>query len=86
MLSNDSYNNTTEDIIVSAITSNIRGNDFEVVFDDEDMIEGQLPKISCVRPDKVCTLSKNIIIKKYSTLSQAKISDVKMKLEEIIND
>jgi len=86
VLSNDEYNSTTEDVIVSAITSNIRGSDFEVIFDDEDMIEGHLPKISCIRPDKVYTLSKSIIIKKYGKLSQSKISDVKSKLVRIINN
>ncbi len=63
VLSNDIYSSRTEDLIVSAITSNIRGTDFEIAFDDEDMLEGYLPKISCIRPDKIYTISKNIIVK-----------------------
>jgi len=86
VLSNDTYNNKTEDVIVPAITSNIRGNDFEVVFDDENMIEGHLPKILCVRPDKVYTISKNIVVKKYGILSESKVSEVRIKLEEIISN
>lgn len=35
VLSNDLYNKQTEDIIVAAITSNIRGIDFEILIDNE---------------------------------------------------
>ncbi|WP_069875252.1 type II toxin-antitoxin system PemK/MazF family toxin [Fusibacter sp. 3D3] len=86
VISNAIYNSRTEDIIVSAITSNIRGTDFEIVFDAEDMLEGNLPKISCIRPDKIYTLSKNIIVKKYGVLSQLKVSEVSLKSEEIISN
>lgn len=85
VLSNDSYNIQTEDIIVAAITSNIRGIDQEILIDNDCMLEGILPKISCIRPDKIYTLSKDIIIKKYGKLSISKLLDVKQKVDEILN-
>lgn len=62
ILSNDIYNKLTEDLIVAAITSNIRGTQNEVVFDNDNMVNGKLQKESCIRPDKIYTLSKSIII------------------------
>ena len=44
ILSNSEYNKLTDDIIVAAITSNIRGVDREVIFDNEDMKIWRLAK------------------------------------------
>lgn len=86
VLSNNLYNKQAEDIIVAAITSNIRGINYEVLIDNENMIKGTLPRISCVRPDKIYTLSKEIIVKKYGRLSNSKIQDVIIKINEIMNN
>ena len=86
VLSNDLYNKQTEDIIVAAITSNIRGIDFEILIDNDSMLEGTLPKVSCIRSDKIYTLSKEIIVKKYGELSETKVKDVKIKLIEILSN
>lgn len=86
VLSNDQYNNQTEDIIVAAITSNIRGIEFEVLLEDENMLEGKLPKISCIRSDKIYTLSKDIIIKRFGKITSTKVLDVITKLNDIMGD
>ncbi len=86
VLSNNIYNKQTEDIIVAAITSNIRGVNYEVLIDEEDMIKGTLPRISCVRSDKIYTLSKEIIVKKYGRLTNSKIQDVIIKINEILSN
>lgn len=86
VMSNSSYNSSSEDIIVTAITSNIRGGKHEVVFDDSDMIEGYLPKISCIRSDKIYTLSKSIVVKRYGSLSQSKTIAVKNRLIDTITE
>lgn len=86
VLSNNLYNEQTEDIIVAAITSNIRGIGYEILIDNEDMIKGNLPRISCVRPDKIYTLSKEIVVKKYGQLANRKIQDVIAKIYEIMNN
>ncbi len=86
VLSNNEYNKRTEDLIVAAVTSNIRGVKTEVVLDSENMTEGNLPKISCIRPDKIYTLSKGIIVKKYGTVDATKVMEVKIRLMELLNN
>jgi len=38
IISNGYYNKSSQDIIAVAITSNIRGLDYEIVIEDDDMI------------------------------------------------
>jgi mRNA interferase MazF len=84
IISNESHNNASQDIIFVAITSNIRGGTNEIIFNDEDMVEGSIPHTSCVRCDKVFALASEIIVKKYGKLSDSKLEKVIEGLEEII--
>ena len=84
ILSNDIYNKSTDDVIVAAITSNIRGIKNEVVFDNDNMLVGELKKESCIRPDKIYTLSKSIIIKKFGEIEESKLIETKDRLIEIL--
>lgn len=58
IISNDSYNEVMEDIVVLAITSKIRDLLYSIVIDSKDLTEGELKKTSEIRADKVYTLSK----------------------------
>ncbi|HHW36473.1 MAG TPA: type II toxin-antitoxin system PemK/MazF family toxin [Bacillales bacterium] len=64
VISNDNYNKMTEDIVVVAITSQLKDLDYSVVIESKDLNEGELKVTSAVRADKVYTLSKDIVRKK----------------------
>lgn len=68
VLSNESYNKITQDIIVVAITSNIDNKGCTVKITDNDMKQGNLLRDSCIRADKIYTLSQSKIIKKFGTV------------------
>ncbi|MCK8825639.1 type II toxin-antitoxin system PemK/MazF family toxin [Fuchsiella alkaliacetigena] len=85
ILSNSIYNKGTNDLIVVAITSNIRGLNYEVIIDQENMDQGQLKRISCIRSDKIYTLSKELIIKKFGKIKNDKLEEVRNNIEELIN-
>ena len=63
IISNDNYNHMTDDILVVAITSQLKDLDYSVVIEQKDLDEGNLKVTSAVRADRVYTLSKSIIIK-----------------------
>lgn len=84
IISNNEFNARGEDVIVAAITSNIRGIEYEVVFDNADMMDGELKVVSCIRADKIYTLSKDIIVKTYGEIKEEKIEMLKSKLNTII--
>jgi len=84
VLSNDEYNTKTEDIIVAAITSNITSKEYSILISNKDMQEGNLHVNSCIRVDKIYTLSQSIVIKKFGAVKPEIINNVKEKLRELI--
>lgn len=85
VLSNDSYNSRTEDIIVAAITSNLAVKDYSVMLTSSDLEEGILKFDSCIRVDKIYTLSKGIVISKFGTVKKHIIDAVREKLYELVS-
>jgi len=85
IISNGYYNESSQDVIAIAITSNIRGIEYEVVIENEDMTEGNLKRISCIRTDKIYTLSRELIIKKFGKINDDIIDDVKKSINILIN-
>ncbi|WP_245947566.1 type II toxin-antitoxin system PemK/MazF family toxin [Bacillus taeanensis] len=59
---NNSYNKTTEDLLVAAITSQLKDLDYSVVVESKDLVKGNLKLTSAIRADKIYTLSKQIAI------------------------
>ena len=70
ILSDNYYNDATEDIIVAAITSNLTEKDFSVKITKSDLSEGDLLRESCIRADKLYTLSQSMVIKKFGKVKK----------------
>ena len=86
VLSKQHYNDTADDLIVAAITSNIDSKPYVVLFSNSDMTDGFLKTISCVRADKIYTLSQNIVIKHFGKVKPEIIKAVKEKLFAIMDE
>lgn len=86
VISNSEYNERTEDIIVAAVTSNIEEKDYSIVFKNSDMLEGSIKVDSCVRADKIYTLSKTIVVKKFGRVKQQVIDKVKEKIAYLLDE
>jgi mRNA interferase MazF len=86
VISNSEYNGRTEDIIVAAVTSNVEEKDYSIVFKNSDMLEGNIKVDSCIRADKIYTLSKTIVVKKFGTVKRPVIEKVKEKIASWINE
>ncbi|WP_018085996.1 type II toxin-antitoxin system PemK/MazF family toxin [Desulfurispora thermophila] len=84
VLSNDNYNARTQDIVVVAITSNLTAKDYVVMLTRSDLDEGVLKVDSCIRVDKIYTLSQNIVISKFGVVKKHIIDAVREKLHELI--
>ena len=69
IVSKDEYNNKQQDIIVVAVTSNLVSKNYTVEFDNADMKQGNILTKSCVRADKIFSLDKSLIIKKFGSVS-----------------
>jgi len=84
VLSNNKYNETTDDLIVAAITSVLDAKPYSVLFSNRDMAEGMLKTDSCIRADKIYTMSQDIVLKRFGRVKSEIVDDVIRKLFEII--
>ncbi|WP_061214110.1 type II toxin-antitoxin system PemK/MazF family toxin [Syntrophomonas wolfei] len=84
IISNDYYNELTGDIIVLAITSNLNEKKYSIEITDDNLDEGQLKIKSCIRCDKIYTLSQEIIVSKFGIVSHDIMEKVRSKISELI--
>jgi len=84
VLSKDGYNDVAEDIVVAAITSNVDNKPYSIKLASSDLSVGELKIKSCIRADKIYTLSQSIVIKSFGKVKSEVVSMVKEKLLNII--
>jgi len=74
VISNVSHNFVNSDMIVVAITSNLQQNG--IIIETKDLLEGELPKKSLIRYDKIYTLEQSIVIKRLGIVSEIVLKNV----------
>lgn len=84
VISNDNYNKMTEDLVVVAITSQLKDLDYSVIIESKDLNEGELKVTSAIRADKVYTLSKDIVRKKFGEVNSEVLEGVRTKINELL--
>jgi len=84
VLSNDMYNQQTEDLLVAAITSQLKDIDYSIIINPSDLTEGSLKVTSAIRADKIYTLSKEIVLKKFGSVSKEVVQNVVLKLNHLV--
>ncbi|MEW6328955.1 MAG: type II toxin-antitoxin system PemK/MazF family toxin [Candidatus Micrarchaeota archaeon] len=85
VLSNDEYNERSEDVVVAAITSNLEKKKFAIPIENGDMEGGSLPLVSQVRADKIYSISKDMVIKRFGRLSLNRYKKVVEKIMELVS-
>jgi len=84
VISNSSHNSANRDMIVVAITSNLKQGG--IVIDTKDLLTGELPKTSLIRPDKIYTLEQHIVIKQIGIISEAVLKNVINEIYKLISE
>ena len=84
VLSNDDYNQTADDVIVAAITSNVDTKPYIVPLTNNDLSHGELKVNSCIRADKIYTLSQSIIIKRFGKVKVGILNAVKERIDNLM--
>ena len=65
VVSNDAYHRVAADVVVVAMTSNPMVVPYSFRITSDDLVEGTLNRPGTVRADKIYTLAKTIIVKKF---------------------
>ncbi len=71
------------DLILCQITSS-RKDDYSIKLDNKDFLEGSLDIESNIRPNKLFTADKSLILYKIGMLKENKITEIIQKIEQII--
>ena len=74
-----------QDIILCQITSKISNDSYSISLVNTDFINGSLPVESNIRPSRIFTADKNIIIKKAGTIFESKMKIVILAVHTIIS-
>jgi mRNA interferase MazF len=74
------------DIILCQITSRFKKDKFAVELSQNDFNSGGLPVLSYVRPNRIFTADKNIIIRKAGTLKASLSQNIIQRLISILED
>jgi mRNA interferase MazF len=72
VISPDSFNDTMQDVVLAAITSQ-GAEDGALTIDQGDCIDGRLPKKSVVKPTKLFTMHTTLVLKKICALGPEKL-------------
>jgi mRNA interferase MazF len=87
IVSNNDYNKKTMDIVVVAITSNMsQDKEYTVMLKTDSLQSGELKQDSCIRTDKIYTLSKSIVQKNFGRVKDEIMNEVMSNIFELFSD
>ena len=83
IISNDTYNRRTTDIVVVAMTSNPTQSDFGFTITSSDLDSGTLNHPGQVRVDKIYTLSQAIVVKTFGRVNDDTLRRIRQVLQDL---
>lgn len=72
-----------DNVILCQITSRPYASKRALILDEDDFKRGKLPTTSYIRPDKIFTAERTLILEKAGAISQNKHNEVKRSLANI---
>ena len=84
VISNNIFNNKSEDCILVPLTSVIKNEPYSIIINQENLNEGKLIKTSRIRVDKVFSVQKNLIKMKIGVLNEDIFERVKKEFFSLI--
>jgi len=85
ILSTEDYNSKTEDIIICGVTSNLKNSDYSVLFDNDNLVQGNIPARSRIKVDKLFTIEKSKVVKKVAVVSDEVLNNVKNEMIKLFS-
>jgi mRNA interferase MazF len=83
VISNDAYHRSSADVVVTAMTSNPVVTPWGFQISSADLVEGALNRPGIVRADKIYTLARTIILKKFGRVSPGIIEKIRTLIDRI---
>ena len=84
VVSCNAYNRRSPDFLGMAITSNLSGRDHAVRFRQVDMRDGHLKMDSQILADKVYSLSRELVRRKFGSVTDGLLASVLLELDRVL--
>lgn len=84
VVSNNDFNDYSGDVIVVGVTSNLSKDKYTLSLSNNDLKEGKLFSLCCIKVENILRLEKGLIIKKIGTISRKKLGDIISVLNDIL--
>jgi len=84
IISNNKFNQSGEDVVVCAMTSNLKSSKYSSIISPGDIEGGLLHEKSLVRADAILKIKKVFVIKRIAALNQNKFSEIITVLGELV--
>jgi mRNA interferase MazF len=84
VISNDAYNQKTEDVVVVALTSQPEVTAYGFTITSADLAQGVLKRPSQVRIDKIYTLSQSIIVRTFGRVNENVLERISSLFQKLI--
>src|SRR3989344_101549 len=76
VISNNTFNNNSEDILIVGVTSNISKDQYTLSLNNEGLEEGKLITNCCIKVENILKLDKELIIKKIGKIKNEKFTSI----------
>jgi mRNA interferase MazF len=83
VVSNNSYNQKTTDLVVVAMTSNPIEAEYSFTITSADLEKGTLNHPGKVRVDKIYTISKSIVVKTFGRVNEKVMERIRGELHSL---
>ena len=84
VMSNDTFNAFSQDVIVCCVTSNISKNLYTVLLEKNCLEEGQLFEECCVKVENIAKIEKSKTIKRIGRINGKVFSEIRQKFYSLL--
>ena len=77
VISNDNFNNNSEDVLVVGVTSNLSKNKYTLDLTNEGLEKGRLSVPCCIKAENILKVDKEIVIKKIGKIKKDRMNLIK---------
>jgi mRNA-degrading endonuclease toxin of MazEF toxin-antitoxin module len=84
VISNNTFNSHSDDVIVSGITSNVKKERYALSLNNKDLESGTLLANCMIKTENVLRLEKGLVVKKIGRINNSKLGEIHATLDKIL--
>lgn len=84
VLSNDKYNNASDDVVICAVTTNVKPSKYSVIIGQNDLESGLLYEKSAIKAESLLKIQKSLVLKIIATVNTQTLTKVTDIIKELL--